>query len=203
MLGRRIGDAARPRRMGADAAVIDDAPTLRSLVAHDAERLAGAEERPVQVRTDHGQPFLDLERIRRARGRPAAGIVEQQVEPAPFRLQRLEARGDRGGGRPRPAAGSASARQAPRPSPPAHPAAGRRAPRASPPPPGPARLPGLRRCPRLSPRLSCSFDHSSPSMGNHPSPPLQTAFTRRLRVTATFARASGGADFSMIAAVRR
>jgi hypothetical protein len=82
MLGRRVGDRHRARRIGRDRTVVDDAATLRTLVLHHAERFADAVERAVQVGLDHLLPLLDRQLVDRHRRRAHAGVVEHQVHAA-------------------------------------------------------------------------------------------------------------------------
>ena len=94
VLGRGVGDRERPRRMGRDRAVVDDAPAARLLVLHDLHGFLGAQERAGEVGRHHAEPGLVGQLLQRHRRRAAAGIVEHQVEPAPGRLDLGEQRHD-------------------------------------------------------------------------------------------------------------
>ena len=67
--------------MGGDRAVVDDAPALRVLAAHDAKGHAGAEEHPRQVHLDRAAPVLDRDLVDGSGRREDAGIVEETVDP--------------------------------------------------------------------------------------------------------------------------
>jgi Sulfate permease family len=82
VLGGGVGGRARPGDVGRDGAVVDDAAAAGPLVAHDPERLAGAQERPGEVDRDHRAPLAERHGVQLAGWGPGAGVVEQQVDAA-------------------------------------------------------------------------------------------------------------------------
>ena len=94
VLGHRIGDRVRARRMGGDRAVVDDAPAARLLRFHDPDGFLGAQEHAGEIDVDDLPPGLERQLLERHRRRPDPGIVEQDVEAPEGRLglgeQRLD-----------------------------------------------------------------------------------------------------------------
>ena len=88
VLGRGVGRAHRPRRMGRDRAVVDDASALRPLPLHQRIGALRAEERAVEVDVDDRLPLLVGQLFEGDRRRADAGVVEQQVEPTEGALHR-------------------------------------------------------------------------------------------------------------------
>ena len=82
VLGRRVGDRERPRGMGRDRAVVDDAAAARRLVLHDPEGVLRADEERREVRGDDLPEGLRRQLLDRHARSAAPGIVEEQVEPS-------------------------------------------------------------------------------------------------------------------------
>ena len=96
VLGRVVGDRVRPRHVGRERAVVDDAPAARLLRRHRAERRLRAQERAGEVGVHDPLPVLEGQ-LGHRRGHAEARVVEQQVD-APVALERRrEQRGDRRG----------------------------------------------------------------------------------------------------------
>ena len=84
VLGRVVGDRVRPRDVGRERAVVDDAPAPRLLRGHRAERRLRAQEGAGDVGVHHPLPVLEGQ-LGDRRGHAEAGVVEQQVH-APVAL---------------------------------------------------------------------------------------------------------------------
>ena len=72
----------RPRPVGADRAVVDDAAAARFLRLHHAHRLLGAQEGAGEIDTHDRLPLREGQILDRHGGRAHAGIVEQHVQAA-------------------------------------------------------------------------------------------------------------------------
>ena len=83
VLGGGVGDAARPRDMCRDRAVVDDPSAGWVLRLHQPDGGAGAEEHPGEVDLDGGPPVGDGDVVDLAGRAERAGVVDQQVQPAP------------------------------------------------------------------------------------------------------------------------
>ena len=115
VLGGGIGRRVRPRRGRRDRAVVDDAAALRVLRLEHAEGVLGAEERGGEVDVDDGLPLLEGDVLHRDARAPSAGIVEEDVEAAEGRLDRVEEPPRRRRACRRRRAPPAPSRRAPRP----------------------------------------------------------------------------------------
>ena len=83
VLGRRVADRPRARRIGRDRAVVDDASALRRLPPHLREGDARGVEHAGQVHRDRTVPVVGVDLVDGAGGREDARVVEQDVEPPP------------------------------------------------------------------------------------------------------------------------
>ena len=88
----RVADRAGPRRVGRDRAVVDDPPALRRLRPHDAEGRAGAQEDAGHVDLDHPAELVGGNLVGGLGDQPGPGVVEEHVQPAPFRRRPVEGR---------------------------------------------------------------------------------------------------------------
>ena len=96
MLGRRVRQRSRARRVGGDRAVVDDAPAPWLLPAHHPEGLSGAQKGAGEVDVHHGLPLGEGDFVGIVGRGSHAGVVEEQVHPAVSADRRLEQLPDRG-----------------------------------------------------------------------------------------------------------
>ena len=82
VLGGGVGRAVRARPVGADRAIVDDAPAARLLRLHHPDRLLGAEKGAGEIDADNGLPLFKAQLLDRNGGGAHAGIVEQHVQAA-------------------------------------------------------------------------------------------------------------------------
>ena len=83
MLADRIRRRAPARHVGRDTAVVDDAPALRVLFAHQAKSRARRDERAHDVHIQQVANVRDLQLIQRRTAQRYARVVEQRVQPPP------------------------------------------------------------------------------------------------------------------------